>query len=899
MKRFIFSATLFACVLSGHSQFTPGNIIVSRVGDGTTPLTSSIRVELVEYTTAGVPTGIVVTLPFVSGGAGNRACTNQATATTEGALTLSYDGRYLVHVGYDAPEGVANPQNSASDYNRTVARVDAAGTVNTSTSFSANPTDGIAFGRSNIRAAYSLDGSQFWASGTSSAVGAYNNTGGVRYINFGSDNIPGVQVSTTVTNTRNISVFNDQLYVSSGSAPYRVATVGTGTPTTAGQTITNLPASIPTVLTQPVGFIFFDRDAAVSGPDLLYFVSQTGTPNEFGLFKYSFDGTAWTSQGKLADATSNDSQATGLTGYLDCNGNVVLYLTRAANSTSVPAEIRTYTDNAAYNATMTGNGTSILSASSLLVSAGANYAFRGICMAPAQGYTVTGVQAIAAGNYNVITVKSGGTATLGGNITVYDRIIVESGGTLDMGNYVISSPSGIASRFEVRSGGNIKIGHADGIMAAAPMGNVQTCLRSYSNSANYEYNGTSVQSTGDGLPTNISGTLKINNTAGAATTGVSLFQPTTVSGTLDLTSGKLTTTSVFLITVADNAIVSNAGINSFVNGPVSKIGDDAFIFPVGTGSIYAPIGISGGAGAAATDEFTAEYIRSNPQGVYGTAYASGINHISYVEHWTLDRNAGTASKVVALDVHQTSFCLVPATTFVSRWDGAQWTNEASAPTGFAACGSYQCGTITTNAAITNFSPFTLATSDPFHINPLPIKLIRFDAVKRTNSSSLISWELAECCSKNARFEIQKSGDGRSFEAMEEVAGSETSRFYNAADNRLGKGITYYRLKVLDENGIVKYSNTVAIINDSKGLLITSLVPNPVQRNTTITLSAARKGSAGFEVYDISGNRIKTWTSGIDEGNNHITVSLADLPAGVYHLIAFTQESRSVFRFVKQ
>lgn len=894
MKRFLLSVIGLFIFVFANAQFTPGNIVVSRVGDGVVGLTSaSTQVQLVEYTTGGVATGVVVTLPTTtSGTAGNRACTNSGSSTTEGMMTLSYDGRFLVHAGYDAIPLVANISTSTTDPNRTIARVDAAGNIDISTSF--NATTGNAYIRNSIRSVTSIDGTSFWASGTGNT-----SSGGVRYLTLGQDNVAGTQISTTITNSRNIQIVNDQLYISAQSGAIRVATVGTGIPTTSGQTITNLPANIPTATTSPVSFIFFDRDASVSGPDLLYFLSQIGTAGEFGLFKYSYDGTTWTSRGSLADATTNNSQASGLTGYLNCSGNVVLYLTRATGSTAVPTEIRTYTDNAAYNATMTSGGTSILASSTLLVSAGTNYAFRGITMAPAQGYTVTGAQAIAAGSYNVITVKSGGTATLTGNITVYDRIIVESGGTLDMGSFVISSPAGIGSRFEVKSGGSIKIGHADGITSSGATGNVQTCFRTFDAGANYEYKGSAVQSSGNGLPAALSATLKINNSAGIGTSGVTLSQATSVSGTLNMTLGKLTTTSANLVTLASGASLINATATSFINGPIKKVGSTDFTFPVGVGSIYAPIGISGGTGATATDEFTAEYKRANPQSVYGASYTGGIDHISFVEYWTLDRNVGSASKIVSLDVHQTSFCAVPATTFVSRFNGAQWTNEPSSQVGFGPCGTYQCGTITTNAAITSFSPFTLATTDPVTVNPLPVKLISFDVMKRSSTTSLVNWALAECCSKNARFEVQKSSDGKTFSTQFVVSGSETNRFYYINDDQLGKGITYYRLKIIDENGSVKYSKIAVIINDNKGLVITNVSPNPVQQNATLALSTAKKETVQFEIYNISGARVKNWTSLINEGNNTIELSLSDLRAGVYHIIASTPEAKTVFRFVKQ
>lgn len=130
-------------------------------------------------------------------------------------------------------------------------------------------------------AAITVDGSAFWTSGFGTGT-----SGGVHYIPFGNTS-GSTQISTTVTNTRYLSIFNGQLYVTSGSG---LNTVGTGSPTTSGQTIT---------LFSPTGnagnsyaSYFLDRDAGVAGLDTLYLSSdQAG-----GLFKYSFDGSTWTAE---------------------------------------------------------------------------------------------------------------------------------------------------------------------------------------------------------------------------------------------------------------------------------------------------------------------------------------------------------------------------------------------------------------------------------------------------------------------------------------------------------------------------------------------------------------------------------------------------------------------------
>ncbi len=389
-------------------------------------------------------------------------------------------------------------------------------------------------------------------------------------------------------------------------------------------------------------------------------------------------------------------------------------------------------------------------------------------------------------------------------------------------------------------------------------------------------------------------TLNMNNTAGAT-----LLSPLILPYNLQLTSGKIQTTTTNILTMVDNAIYSGGSSTSFVEGPMKKIGDDPFDFPIGVGAIYAQIGISGGVGSAITDQFTAEYKRANPQGIHGSVVQAGLNHVSYVEYWKLDQNIGTSSKLVSLKVNTTSFCKVLANTFVSRWNGSVWTNEGSIISGFVSIPPFETGTITSTNTVSSFGDFTLITDLSFLINPLPIKLISFDVIKSNSTAALLKWELAACCSDAARFEVEKSTDNRNFTSFDKVPGSLTNRFYTMQDTRLKKGITYYRLKMTDDDGTTTYSRTLSIINNEEGFLITSLWPNPVQNNATIILSATKKDKIRIAISDLSGKIVKQWYVNNTEGNNYIPVNAEGLAPGVYHLTAATENNRVVLRFIKQ
>ena len=197
--------------------------------------------------------------------------------------------------------------------------------------------------------------------------------------------------------------------------------------------------------------------------------------------------------------------------------------------------------------------------------------------------------------------------------------------------------------------------------------------------------------------------------------------------------------------------------------------------------------------------------------------------------------------------------------------------------------------------VTQFSPFGISRISL----PLPIKLIDFSAEKIADNLASINWELAACCSKDAKFELEKSTDNRNFSLLSVITGSESSRYYSFNDSRLKKGITWYRLKMIDADGSIKYSKVVAIVNDEKGFLITAIAPNPVQDAATITLTSARKTVVQFNVYDVSGNMVKQWYSNITKGINSINMNVMELARGTYFIVASTLDTRATYRFVKQ
>lgn len=195
-----------------------------------------------------------------------------------------------------------------------------------------------------------------------------------------------------------------------------------------------------------------------------------------------------------------------------------------------------------------------------------------------------------------------------------------------------------------------------------------------------------------------------------------------------------------------------------------------------------------------------------------------------------------------------------------------------------------------------------ATSTPYALGKaggyiLPLDCIISCRSAKQNNNGIISWDVSTCSEVHS-FEVQRAIGGGAFVTVATITpGSALS--YNYTDVSLARGANLYRIKVTGNTGAVKYSNTVAIINDTRGVLITAISPNPVSDKASMVINAAKAGTVDFVITDIAGRPVRQWKTAIAEGSNTIQVNTAGLANGIYHLSATMVDSRTVTRFIKQ
>jgi hypothetical protein len=619
-----------------------------------------------------------------------------------------------------------------------------------------------------------------------------------------------------------------------------------------------------------------------------FLISNTGSGSCYFDYKYG----AGTAMGTLAINLAGNLTMTG--GYMD--------MAYQASGYSVGTELRV-------------SGNVSVSATSTIISSGANLLNGKII------FNKSGTQTIyeaSAGRiaYTNFQINSGSTLELLSHIYLYDystikggQFTVLSGGILDAGTFQIPSSTGTLvatyNSFTLNSGAGIVTANVNGVHQigyAGPTISAAIGTRTFSSGANYTYDGTALQNSGTFITTPIANqvnNLTINNTTGANTTGVKLQQEFKVASVCTFIAGVFTTTNTNILTINDNATVIgvdlDAGSTKYVNGPMKKVGNDLFAFPVGKISHGCrPIYIS--APSNTTDEFRAELIRGDA-GILGPITAVGLERVSGCEYWYLDRLVGSSTVNVSLSWSGESPCNAQSyvtdlpNLVVAHFNGTSW--DAYGNDG-GITGNAVKGTVTWNN-VSTFSPFSLG-SILWWTNPLTVKFINLTASERNGQVKLDWGNIAE--TNVEKYIIEHSTDGRNFTAISHT----TARLNNG--NRTdylwwhtmpATGLNFYRIKGIEYSGEITYS-TVARITIGKTINEFTVYPNPVKGGqVNISASSLAAGRYDISMFNMSGQKImqRSW----DHSGGSISLPV-DLPSGIKAGLYSIKLSSGDQKFVK-
>lgn len=196
------------------------------------------------------------------------------------------------------------------------------------------------------------------------------------------------------------------------------------------------------------------------------------------------------------------------------------------------------------------------------------------------------------------------------------------------------------------------------------------------------------------------------------------------------------------------------------------------------------------------------------------------------------------------------------------------------------------------------SPFTLnwsltggATLD---CTVLLTELSAFNAIK-DQANVKINWT-TQSESNSDYFIVERSSDGVNYTEIKRVAARGNSSLasdYACYDYSPDYGKNYYRLKMVDRNGVTKNSGLSVVDFSAEVSDVLNLFPNPTNGELNLELYIVQSGAVLLEYFDYTGRLVYSESVNLTSGFNKVNSSIETLPNGVYTLKVHFNAERTV------
>lgn len=180
---------------------------------------------------------------------------------------------------------------------------------------------------------------------------------------------------------------------------------------------------------------------------------------------------------------------------------------------------------------------------------------------------------------------------------------------------------------------------------------------------------------------------------------------------------------------------------------------------------------------------------------------------------------------------------------------------------------------------------------------LPVRLVSFSGIANREGGVLLNWKTTDETGFDY-FEVQRSSDTKSFEVLGKVSGygitTQNIQTYQFTDRHPGN-ISYYRLKMVDQDGTFAYSRLISVSTDNPSVTISNAYPNPSEDGkTSVDIQLPQEAEWTISVFDLTGRIIHSEKKQLKAGVNK--VGIQQLKEGV-NLVRFENAGYSVVRKV--
>ncbi|MEO7265316.1 MAG: T9SS type A sorting domain-containing protein [Ferruginibacter sp.] len=170
--------------------------------------------------------------------------------------------------------------------------------------------------------------------------------------------------------------------------------------------------------------------------------------------------------------------------------------------------------------------------------------------------------------------------------------------------------------------------------------------------------------------------------------------------------------------------------------------------------------------------------------------------------------------------------------------------------------------------------------------PAAVVPVKFASVAATiqQKNIHVSWKV-ENETNITRYEVQTSADAGSFTSATQVpVQAVQNNTYKWLDVNATAGLHYYRIKALENNGSIIYSNTVKINMSTVDNASVNIYPNIIEDNTiAVQISNIEKGNYNVEIFDPSGKLMHKEMLNYTGGAMVVNIAANNFAVGKYQL----------------
>lgn len=193
----------------------------------------------------------------------------------------------------------------------------------------------------------------------------------------------------------------------------------------------------------------------------------------------------------------------------------------------------------------------------------------------------------------------------------------------------------------------------------------------------------------------------------------------------------------------------------------------------------------------------------------------------------------------------------------------------------------------------------IEAQDCSQLQVLPVELVDFEGKSDENGVQLF-WNTASELN-NEYFSVEHSANGRLFREFTRVQGAGTTsepQQYRAFHGLPSSGMNYYRLAQYDFDGTRTYSHIISVKYEGKTSQAL-IAPNPVNDNElSLWYNSPGEMRLELQVIALDGKICTERYQEVLPGNQHISLPLDDLNAGLYLLRIRNGNETQVLRFSK-